>query len=90
MNELIAGAAYFVFVFFKAFQQRNVTGMHYKWVMPISYCMSTTELIVIAAVALTAVNSESWIDMIPMILTVGTGGGLGAIGAMWVHHRWIK
>ena len=90
MPELIAGIAYFVFVFFKAFQQRNVTGLHYKWVMPISYCMSTTELAVISAVAIKAVSAESWIDMIPMILTVGTGGGLGALAAMWVHHRWIK
>jgi hypothetical protein len=27
-NELIAGIAYFIFVFFKAAQQRNVAFMH--------------------------------------------------------------
>jgi hypothetical protein len=90
MSELIAGVAYFVFVFFKALQQRNVAFMHYKFVMPVSYCMSTTELLVISVVALKAVGAESWIDMIPMVLTVGTGGGLGAIVAMYLHNRFIK
>ncbi|MCK5642261.1 MAG: hypothetical protein KAJ19_15755 [Gammaproteobacteria bacterium] len=90
MTELLAGVAYFVFVFFKAIQQRNVAFLHYKWVLPTSYCMSTTELIVISVIALKAVNSESWMDMIPMVLTVGTGGGLGAIVAMYLHNRYIK
>ena len=90
MSELFAGVAYFVFVFFKALQQRNVAFMHYRWVLPVSYCMSTTELIVISVVALKAIGSESWTEMIPMVFTVGTGGGLGAIIAMYVHPRWIK
>lgn len=90
MTELLAGIAYFAYVFFKAIQQRNVAFLHYKWIMPISYCMSATELIVISVVALKAVNAESWIDMLPMVLTVGTGGGLGAMLAVYLHHRYIK
>lgn len=90
MSELFAGLAYFVFVFFKAAQQRNVAFMHYKWVMPVSYCMSTTEIFVISVVALKAIGAENWTDMIPMALTIGTGGGLGAIVAMYLHHRYIK
>lgn len=89
-SELIAGVSYFVFVFFKALQQRNVAFMHYKYVMPVSYCMSTTELLVISVVALKAVSAESPLDMLPMVLTVGTGGGLGAITAMYLHNRFVK
>ena len=94
MTELLAGIAYFVFVFFKAAQQRNVAFMHYKWVMPTSYCMSTTEIIVFSMVAVKAVsvvqNNQSLFEMVPMILTIGTGGGLGAMLAMYLHHRYIK
>lgn len=89
MSELIAGIAYFVFVFFKAIQQRNVAYLHYKWVMPTSYCMSTTEILVISVVALKAINADTWMDMVPMALTIGTGGGLGAIVAMYLHHRYV-
>lgn len=90
MTELLAGIAYFVFVFFKAAQQRNVAFMHYKWVMPTSYCMATTEIIVISVVAVKAINAGTWMDMVPMAITIGTGGGLGAILAMYLHHRYIK
>lgn len=94
MTELLAGIAYFVFVFFKAAQQRNVAFMHYRWVMPTSYCMSTTEVIVGSMIAVKAVhvvmNDESLFEMVPMILTIGTGGGLGAMLAMYLHSRYIK
>lgn len=88
LDALIAGSAYFVFVFFKAFQQRNVAFNHYKWVVPISYLMSATELLVIALVAREAV--QGWEGMTSMILGVGTGGGLGAVLSMWVHNRYVK
>jgi len=98
MTELLAGIAYFVFVFFKAAQQRNVAFMHYKWVMLTSYCMSTTEVIVNSMIAVKAVivftsggsMLESMLEMVPMILTIGTGGGLGAMLAMYLHNRYIK
>lgn len=90
MTELIAGIAYFIFVFFKAFQQRNVAFLHYKWILPISYFMATSELFVISVVAIKAVGAESVAEMIPMVLTVGTGGGIGALVSMWIHHKYIK
>ena len=79
-----------MFVFFKSLQQRNVAFLHYKWVMPVSYFMATTELLLISVVAIKAIGAESWTDMIPMVLTVGTGGGFGAMIAMYAHSRWIK
>lgn len=90
MNELIAGLAYFIFVFFKAFQQRNVAFMHYGWVMPISYCMAATEVLVISVVALAAVEANTVWEMIPTVLAVGTGGGAGAVVSMWVHKKIVK
>lgn len=87
---LTAGLAYYVFVFFKAFQQRNVAHMHYRLVMPVSYAMSITEVIVVSFIALGAINAEHWTDMVPMVLGIGTGGGAGALTAMWVHKRYVK
>lgn len=89
MNELIAGAAYFVFVFFKAFQQRNVAFMHYRWIMPISYAMATCEVFVISLVAFKATQGIN-LELLWYALTIGTGGGAGAILAMYLHKRHVK
>lgn len=90
MAEIIAGLAWFAFVFFKAFQQKNVAFDHYKWIIPISYCMSATEIAVISIVSIKAVNATEILQMLPMVFAVGTGGGLGAIAAMWLHNRYVK
>ena len=87
-RELLAGAAYCVFVFFKAFQQKNVAFDHYKWVMPISYAMSATEVLVISLIAVEAAQGLSW-DLVWFALSIGTGGGLGALAAMRFHNRYI-
>lgn len=88
MNALVAGIAYFIFVFFKAFQQRNVMGMHYRWVMPVSYAMATTEVFIISLVAIEARHGLSW-DLLWFALTIGTGGGVGAMLAMYLHKKHI-
>ena len=90
MNEAFAvGLAHFAFVFFKAFQQRNVAFMHYHWIYPISFFMSATEVFVLSLVAVRAVQAESWYDMVPFAFALGVGGGTGAIAAMWLHHRFL-
>ena len=88
MNALLAGLAYFIFVFFKAFQQRNVAFMHYRWILPISYAMSMSEVFVISLVAYEATQGLTW-ELIWFAVTIGTGGGLGAILSMWLHHRYV-
>ena len=95
MIELIAGIAYFVFVFFKAFQQRNVSWLKYLSVMPISYLMAFSEVIVISTVAYTGAqlfpfSVDAMINILPMMFAIGTGSGLGAMAGMWLHHRYIK
>lgn len=89
MNEILAGIAYFVFVFFKAFQQRNVAFLHYRWILPISYAMACTEVLVISLVAYEATQGLNW-DLFWFAVTIGTGGGLGAVVSMWIHNRYIK
>ena len=89
MDVILAAIAYFVFVFFKAFQQRNVAFMHYRWILPISYAMSLTEVLVISVVAMKAVDGFSW-ELVYLGLGIGTGGGLGAIVAMNLHHKHVK
>lgn len=89
MEEALAAIAYFVFVFFKAFQQRNVAFLHYKWILPISYAMSLTEVLVISLVAMKAVHGFSW-ELVTLGLAIGTGGGLGAVSSMWLHNRYVK
>ena len=89
-SALGAGTAYFLFVFFKAFQQKNVAFDHYLWVMPISYVMSFTEVLVTSLIAVTAVQRGiSW-DLLWFALAIGTGGGSGAMLAMWTHNKYIR
>ncbi len=87
INTVLVGAANFVFIFLKAFQQRNVAFLHYGWVVPTSLMMGTVEIGVIGAVAIEATKADRFIDLWPLVLAVGIGGGLGAVSSMWIHKR---
>lgn len=89
IEAAIAGLAHLVFVFFKAFQQRNVAFMHYWWVLPVSFAMSITEVFVLSLVAIRAVQSANVLLMWPFALSLGLGGGIGALIAMWAHYKYI-
>jgi hypothetical protein len=89
VEAMIAGSAHLVFVFFKAFQQRNVAFLHYWWVMPVSFFMSGTEVLVLSLVAVRAVQVEHLLEMAPFVFTLGLGGGIGALGAMWTHDKFL-
>lgn len=87
------GLGHGLFVFFKAFQQRNVMGLHYKWTIVTSYFMSTTEVFVVSLVAVSAVEAAKTGDlmmMVPFAISMGTFSGLGAIAGMWSHVRLVK
>jgi len=87
MEYLIAGIAYFVFVFFKAFQVRNVAGLHYKPILPISYALAGTEVFVYALITFSVIKAGglSW-DLLWYVFAVGTGGGLGSMCGMKLHE----
>ena len=74
--------ASFIFIFIKAFQQLNVVGGHYYWVLPTSLAMAGAEATVIIKVAAIA---SIWVA-VPM----GFGGGAGAMLAMYLHKKFIE
>lgn len=74
--------ASFVFIFLKAFQQRNVAFDHSKWVLPTSLGMAFVEVFVVAAIAREGFG-------LMLVGVVGLGSGLGALAAMYVHKRWV-
>lgn len=78
--ELTAGIASAVFVFLKAFQQRNVAFDNYIAVMPVSFLMACTEVYVIGTVA-----ASGW--HFPLVTAIGVGAGLGCMSAMYLHHH---
>jgi hypothetical protein len=89
INTVAVGAANFIFIFLKAFQQRNVAFMHYGWVVPTSMMMGIVEVGVVGAVAIEATAATHYIDLWPLIVAVGVGGGSGAVASMWIHHKYI-
>lgn len=78
--ELTAGLASLVFVFLKAFQQRNVAFDNFIAVVPTSVAMAFAEVYVIGSVA-----KQGW--HLPLVLAIGLGAGIGCVGAMLLHHH---
>jgi hypothetical protein len=76
-------AASFVFIFLKAFQQRNVAHAHLQWIVPTSWAMALVEVYVIANVATVGFSFS-------LALIIGTGSGFGALLAVIVHRRYVK
>lgn len=72
-----------VFVFLKAFQQRNVSFDNFGWVMPTSFLMAGCEVFVIANVAQTGFE-------IAIVLASGLGGGIGAVLGAKFHKKYVK
>lgn len=66
-------------VFFRAFQQRNVMGLHYLPILPCSIFMEGFKLLAIYLVVTEFT--------VPNVLAAGLGGGLGAMVSMWVHNK---
>jgi hypothetical protein len=81
--EVVVGAANFLNVFIRAFQQRNVAHLHYRWVMPTSAMFALGDMVVIASVA--ALGPSLW-----MWLSLALGGGLGCLASMKLHETLVK
>ena len=83
-DALLVGTMSFIFVFLKAFQQRNVAFEHYAAVMPLSLMMGLAEYTMIGVIAVQAAQmSHSWLTALAM----GAGAGLGALLAIKIHTR---
>lgn len=75
--------ANFIFIFLKAFQQRNVGGAHYAAILPTSFAMAAAEVYIIVTVAKSGFEFGN-------ILALGLAGGLGSCAAVWAHGRMFK
>lgn len=75
----VAGAN-FLFIFLKAYQQRNVAFDNYGMVLPTSFGLALTEVYVIAKVAVLGFT-------VPLALTIGCAAGSGALCAMLLHKH---
>lgn len=80
MNLLPPFFVTFIYVFLRATQQLNVVKGKYLWVIPVSYLMAFADVFLIVTISRAGV-------VIPLILSIGTGGALGAILAMKIHKR---
>lgn len=81
-NSLGAALASFIFVFLKAFQQRNVAFDHYRWIIPISLLMALTEVYVIAIIIKVGYHLGT-------VIAIGLGSGTGALIAAILHKRYL-
>lgn len=85
MNLMILSSTFsasFVFVFLKAFQQRNVAFDNYHMIIPVSLVMAFAEFAVIHNFIKTGYNVD-------IILAIGLGSGSGALLAALCHKKWF-
>jgi hypothetical protein len=87
MSTLLLFTANFLFIFLKAFQQRNVTGLFYLPVIPTSFLMALTEVYVIATISMQAMTGTLGVEQ---IAAIALGGGLGCLASMWCHDKIFK
>ena len=73
-------AASFIFIFLKAWQQRNVAFDHYSWIVPTSLAMAFVEVFVV-------VNIVQRGFSVPLVLSIGLGSGFGALAAAFCHKK---
>ncbi len=90
MSLITTFFASFVFIFLKAFQQRNVAFDHLSAIVPCSMLMAFAEFIVIGNVAVAAVLDVPFIYKAGVVLVIGLGSGLGALIATIIHKRVMK
>ena len=75
--------ANFAFIALKAFQQLNVVHGERMLVFVTSHLMALTEVFLVASYAQ---HGPVW----PVILTVGTSAGLGAVSAIEFRKRYFR
>lgn len=78
----------FIYIFLKAFQQKNVMHDEWKFVLPTSLGMAFCEVFVIGVIAKIVSSSEfDAMHLIINALAIGSGGGLGCMASMYLHGR---
>lgn len=70
-----------VLVFLKAFQQQNVVHENWLFVPFVSMGLAVTEVAIVLFVVNTGWAAIPW---------MGSGAGLGALAAMWMHKKLFR
>lgn len=83
MEYLFLFGATFVFVTFKAFQQRNVIFENIWWMPLASYGMAACEVFVISSIA----QQGDAVALMWCWIAMGTGGTLGGWTGIYLHKR---
>ena len=81
--------ANFIFIFLKAFQQKNVMHNRYASMFLTSQFMGAMEVFVVGSVAAIWVMGDSLAMKALLAIGVGTCGGLGSIAGC-VLHNWME
>lgn len=69
------------YILFRCLQQLNCVNNRWMWILPTSLCIALCEVYVIQMIA-TSNLSKMW-----LVLSAGTGGAIGCIGAMWISNK---
>lgn len=88
IHYTILALANFLYIFLKAFQQRNVAHLHYGWAIATNVFLVGTELLVMGSIALAAVAGGFY----PLLYTgiaMTIGGGTGCVLSMYLHSRYL-
>jgi hypothetical protein len=82
MKYILAFISSFAFVGLKSTQQLNVVHKEYWWILPTSLLMAACEVYIVSTVAR---NGWGW-----LVLAIGSGAGLGAMLATFLHGKFIQ
>lgn len=89
MNELIIFSIAILFIFAKAFQQRNVIHNNWWWIPVFSFTMSFLELGALS-LGIMDIANNGWHRLISLGIAQGAGGTIGCWLAMYTHNRLHK
>lgn len=76
----------FLYVFLRAFQQRNVTAGKLPLIIPVSYLMGFLEISNVS-ISTIRVIQNGYIEILSIGFFAGTGGWMGAFLAIWLHKK---
>lgn len=79
-----------IYIFLKAFQQKNVMHSNKVLMMPTSYGMACCEYFIMGSIALAAVSGGGLLNTIINISAIGIGGGIGSVLACEYHDKYIS
>lgn len=81
--------ANFVYIFLKAFQNKNVIGGHYGLASITNMFLVATEMFVMGSIALAAVTG-GFLPLLYTFIALSIGGGAGCVTAMYIHTKHVR